>query len=109
MVNYVRPAYTSGSPNMAAAGISNVVVKSSDLKSGGGSFVYSGPQSTTTTPTNYPITGTSQNLATHATNARIQSNGDSLTGGIKSKRNKRKKNKSNRRKSRRRSKKRRRR
>ena len=110
---YQRPDYPTGSPNMAAAGISNVVVTTSQLKpsnggkrkkrktikKGGGSFVYSGPQPTTTTPTNYNIVNTSQNLATHTANAQIQSKGDALTGGIKSKRNKRKRRKTTKRKS----------
>jgi hypothetical protein len=110
---YRPPDISTGSPNMAAAKISNVVVTSSQLKpsnggkrkkrrtikKGGGSTVYGGPtQSTTTLPTNYPLPNTGQNLATHTANAQIQSRGDSLTGGRKSKRNKRKRRKSKRRK-----------
>jgi hypothetical protein len=113
MTNYRQPDFISGSANVAAAKISNVVVTSSDLttskggkrkkrrtiKKGGGSMVYTGPtQSTTTLPTNYPLPNTGQNLATHTANAQIQSRGDSLTGGRKSKRNKRKRRKSKRRK-----------
>jgi hypothetical protein len=106
MVNsYISPQYNRGSPNIDAANTSNVVVTGSDIKKGGGSFVYSGPSSNpTTTATNYSPVTTSQQLAGHSQNAKIQAQGDSLTGGKKSKRrkNKRKRKQSRKRKSKRR-------